>query len=151
MEFCLLPDNPSDSHPHPRVLMNCRAFLLRSTEASPTRRPIALHQNSARTTCYLLALLPVQPRTSRRSIVDMRAFDEEMAASSSSVSSKPKRERDSPPKKALLGTKVRILSLRKGAFLLSSMDDPGAISYRGVRKMQSSLPFASRSIRFFGA
>ena len=54
-----------------------------------------------------------------------------MAASSSSVSSKPKRERDSPSKKALLGTEVRILSLRKGAFLLSSMGVPGAIFYRG--------------------
>ena len=68
----------------------------------------------------------------------MRAFDEDMAASSSSVSSKPKRERDSPSKKALLGTEVRILSLRKGAFLLSSMGVPGAIFYRG-----KLLPFTT--------
>ena len=83
--------------------------------------------------------------------VDMRAFDEDMAASNSSVSSKPKRERDSPSKKALLGTEVRILSLRKGAFLLSSMGVPGAIFYRGVRKMGSSRLFAACSILFFGA
>jgi len=83
--------------------------------------------------------------------VDMRAFDEDMAASNSSVSSKPKRERDSPSKKALLGTEVRILSLRKGAFLLFSMGVLGAFFYRGVRKMQISLLFASCSIRFFGA
>ena len=81
----------------------------------------------------------------------MRAFDEDMAASSSSVSSKPERERDSPSKKALLGTEVRILSLRKGAFLLSSMGVPGAIFYRGVRKMGSSRLFAACSILFFGA
>ena len=81
----------------------------------------------------------------------MRAFDEDMAASSSSVSSKPKRERDSPSKKALLGTEVRILSLRKGAFLLSSMGVPGAIFYRGVRKMESSRLFAACPILFFGA
>ena len=54
----------------------------------------------------------------------MRAFDEDMAASSSSVSSKPKRERDSPSKKALLGMEVRILSLRKGAILLPSVGVP---------------------------
>ena len=81
----------------------------------------------------------------------MRAFDEDMAASSSLVSFKPKRERDSPSKKALLGTEVRILSLRKGAFLLSSMGVPGAIFYRGVRKMGSSRLFAACSILFFGA
>ena len=74
-----------------------------------------------------------------------------MAASSSSVSSKPKRERDSPSKKALLGTEVRILSLRKGAFLLSSMGVPGAIFYRGVRKMESSRLFTVCPILFFGA
>ena len=83
--------------------------------------------------------------------VDMRAFDEDMAASSSSVSSKPKHERDSPSKKAPLGTEVRILSLRKGAFLLFSMGVLGAFFYRGVRKMQISLLVASWSIRCFGA
>ena len=81
----------------------------------------------------------------------MGAFDEDMAASSSSVSSKPKRERDSPSKKALLGTEVRILSLQKGAFLLPSMGVLGAFFYRGVRKMQISRLVAGRSIRFFEA
>ena len=43
------------------------------------------------------------------------------------------------------------MSLRMRAFLLFSMGVLEAFFYRGVRKMQISLPFASRSICFFGA
>ena len=68
--------------------------------------------------------------------VDMSAFDENMAPSSSSLSSILKRGRDSPAKGRIDGTKVRILSVRKGAFLLFSMGAPEAFFYRGVRKMQ---------------
>ena len=85
--------------------------------------------------------------------VDMSAFDddEDMDLFSSSESSKPKRGHNSPAKGPVGGTKVRILYLRMRAFLLFSMGVLGAFFYRGVRKMQISLPVASRSIRFFGA
>ena len=43
------------------------------------------------------------------------------------------------------------MSLRMRAFLLFSMGVLEAFFYRGVRKMQISLPVASRSICFFGA
>ena len=93
----------------------------------------------------------ISPPACSAAEVDMSAFDEDMAPSSSSLSSILKRGRDSPAKGRIDGTKVRILSVRKGAFLLFSMGAPEAFFYRGVRKMQISLPFASRSIRFFGA
>ena len=93
----------------------------------------------------------ISPPACSAAEVDMSAFDENMAPSSSSLSSILKRGRDSPAKGRIDGTKVRILSVRKGAFLLFSMGAPEAFFYRGVRKMQISLPFASRSIRFFGA
>jgi hypothetical protein len=84
---------------------------------------------------------------------DMSAFDddEDMPPSSSSEISNPKRGRNSPAKGPVDGTKVRILYLRMRAFLLFSMGVLGAFFYRGVRKMQISLLFASCSIRFFGA
>ena len=93
----------------------------------------------------------ISPPACSAAEVDMSAFDENMAPSSSSLSSILKRGRDSPAKGRIDGTKVRILSVRKGAFLLFSMGAPEAFFYRGVRKMQISLPFASRSICFFGA
>ena len=93
----------------------------------------------------------ISPPACSAAEVDMSAFDENMAPSSSSLSSILKRGRDSPAKGRIDGTKVRILSVRKGAFLLFSMGAPEAFFYRGVRKMQISLPVASRSICFFGA
>ena len=93
----------------------------------------------------------ISPPACSAAEVDMSAFDENMPPSSSSLSSILKRGRDSPAKGRIDGTKVRILSVRKGAFLLFSMGAPEAFFFRGVRKMQISLPFASRSIRFFGA
>ena len=85
--------------------------------------------------------------------VDMSAFDddEDMALSCSSESSKPKRGRNSPAKGPVDGTKVRILPLRMRAFLLFVVGVLEAFFYRGVRKVQISLPVASRSICFFGA
>ena len=74
-----------------------------------------------------------------------------MDPSSSSLSSSLKRDRDSPAEVKPVGTKVRILPLRMRVFLLFSMGALEAFFYRGVRKMQISLPFASRSICFFGA
>ena len=99
-----------------------------------------------------IGILPTTSPPARSTAeVDMSAFDEDMAASSSSLSSILKRGRNSPAKGPIVGTKVRILSLRMRAFLLFSMGVLEAFFYRGVRKMQISLPFASRSICFFGA
>ena len=93
----------------------------------------------------------ISPPACSAAEVDMSAFDENMPPSSSSLSSILKRGRDSPAKGRIDGTKVRILSVRKGAFLLFSMGAPEAFFYRGVRKMQISRLVASWSIRFFGA
>ena len=82
----------------------------------------------------------ISPPACSAAEVDMSAFDENMAPSSSSLSSILKRGRDSPAKGRIDGTKVRILSVRKGAFLLFSMGAPEAFFYRGVRKMQISPP-----------
>ena len=99
-----------------------------------------------------IGILPTTSPPARSTAeVDMSAFDEDMVASSSSLSSILKRGRNSPAKGPIVGTKVRILSLRMRAFLLFSMGVLEAFFYRGVRKMQISLPFASRSICFFGA
>ena len=86
----------------------------------------------------------ISPPACSAAEVDMSAFDENMAPSSSSLSSILKRGRDSPAKGRIDGTKVRILSVRKGAFLLFSMGAPEAFFYRGVRKMQISRPVAGR-------
>ena len=93
----------------------------------------------------------ISPPACSAAEVDMSAFDENMAPSSSSLSSILKRGRDSPAKGRIDGTKVRILSVRKGAFLLFSMGAPEAFFYRGVRKMQISRLVAAWSICFFGA
>ena len=93
----------------------------------------------------------ISPPACSAAEVDMSAFDENMAPSSSSLSSILKRGRNSPAKGPIVGTKVRILSLRMRAFLLFSMGVLEAFFYRGVRKVQISLPVASRSICFFGA
>ena len=99
-----------------------------------------------------IGILPTTSPPARSTAeVDMGAFDEDMAASSSSLSSILKRGRNSPAKGPIVGTKVRILSLRMRAFLLFSMGVLDAFFYRGVRKVQISLPVASRSICFFGA
>ena len=79
----------------------------------------------------------------------MSAFDENMDPSSSSLSSRLKRDRDSPAEVKPVGTKVRILPLRMRVFLLFSMGVLEAFFYRGVRKMQISLPVASRSHKLF--
>ena len=79
----------------------------------------------------------------------MSAFDENMDPSSSSLSSSLKRDRDSPAEVKPVGTKVRILPLRMRVFLLFSMGVLEAFFYRGVRKMQISLPVASRSHKLF--
>ena len=76
----------------------------------------------------------------------MSAFNEDMALSSSSLSSILKRGRDSPAKGPIDGTKVSIFSLRMRLFLLFSMGVLEAFFYRGVRKMQISRPVAARSI-----
>lgn len=93
----------------------------------------------------------ISPPACSAAEVDMSAFDENMPPSSSSLSSILKRGRDSPAKGRIDGTKVRILSVRKGAFLLFSMGAPEAFFYRGVRKMQISPLVTPWSIRFFGA
>ena len=99
-----------------------------------------------------IGILPTTSPPARSTAeVDMSAFDEDMVASSSSLSSILKRGRNSPAKGPIVGTKVRILPLRMRVFLLFSMGVLEAFFYRGVRKMQISLPFASRSICFFGA
>ena len=66
----------------------------------------------------------ISPPACSAAEVDMSAFDENMPPSSSSLSSILKRGRDSPAKGRIDGTKVRILSVRKGAFLLFSMGAP---------------------------
>ena len=95
----------------------------------------------------------ISPPACSAAEVDMSAFDddEDIPPSSSSLSSILKRGRNSPAKGPIVGTKVRILSLRMRAFLLFSMGVLEAFFYRGVRKLQISLSFASRSICFFGA
>ena len=99
-----------------------------------------------------IGILPTTSPPARSTAeVDMSAFDENMDPSSSSLSSSLKRDRDSPAEVKPVGTKVRILPLRMRVFLLFSMGVLEAFFYRGVRKMQISLPFASRSICFFGA
>ena len=99
-----------------------------------------------------IGILPTTSPPARSTAeVDMSAFDENMDPSSSSLSSSLKRDRDSPAEVKPVGTKVRILPLRVRVFLLFSMGVLEAFFYRGVRKMQISLPFASRSICFFGA
>ena len=97
-----------------------------------------------------IGILPTTSPPARSTAeVDMSAFDEDMVASSSSLSSILKRGRNSPAKGPIVGTKVRILSLRMRAFLLFSMGVLEAFFYRGVRKMQISLPVASRSHKLF--
>ena len=99
-----------------------------------------------------IGILPTTSPPARSTAeVDMSAFDENMDPSSSSLSSSLKRDRDLPAEVKPVGTKVRILPLRVRVFLLFSMGVLEAFFYRGVRKMQISLPFASRSICFFGA
>ena len=99
-----------------------------------------------------IGILPTTSPPARSTAeVDMSAFDEDMAASSSSLSSILKRGRNSPAKGPIVGTKVRILSLRMRAFLPFSMGFLKAFFYRGVRKIQISPLFAPCSIRFFGA
>ena len=99
-----------------------------------------------------IGILPTTSPPARSTAeVDMSAFDENMDPSSSSLSSSLKRDRDSPAEVKPVGTKVRILPLRMRVFLLFSMGVLEAFFYRGVRKMQISLPVASRSICFFGA
>ena len=99
-----------------------------------------------------IGILPTTSPPARSTAeVDMSAFDENMDPSSSSLSSSLKRDRDSPAEVKPVETKVRILPLRMRVFLLFSMGVLEAFFYRGVRKMQISLPFASRSICFFGA
>ena len=75
----------------------------------------------------------ISPPACSAAEVDMSAFDEDMAPSSSSLSSILKRGRDSPAKGRIDGTKVRILSVRKGAFLLFSMGVPEAFFYRAQK------------------
>ena len=70
----------------------------------------------------------------------MSAFEENMAPSSSSLSSILKRGRDSPAKGRIDGTKVRILSVQKGAFLLFSMGAPEAFF---SRRAQNADPLPS--------
>ena len=95
-----------------------------------------------------IGILPTTSPPARSTAeVDMSAFDEDMAASSSSLSSILKRGRNSPAKGPIVGTKVRILSLRMRAFLLFSMGVLEAFFYRGVRKVQISLPIIIVSAR----
>ena len=69
-----------------------------------------------------IGILPTTSPPARSTAeVDMSAFDEDMAASSSSLSSSLKRDRDSPAEVKPVGTKVRILPLRVRVFLLFSM------------------------------
>ena len=97
-----------------------------------------------------IGILPTTSPPARSTAeVDMSAFDENMDPSSSSLSSSLKRDRDSPAEVKPVGTKVRILPLRMRVFLLFSMGVLEAFFYRGVRKMQISLPVASRSHKLF--
>ena len=81
----------------------------------------------------------ISPPACSAAEVDMSAFDENMAPSSSSLSSILKRGRDSPAKGRIDGTKVRILSVRKGAFLLFSMGAPEAFFIAACAKCRSPV------------
>ena len=67
--MAVFSDSPSDSHPPPPVLTNCRTFLLGSTEDSPTRRPISLHQIDCLPPARVAPIAALYPRVLCRSVL----------------------------------------------------------------------------------